>query len=71
VPALLTAGGRSIADIVAAGAWQCNTWENCPMAEAFGVHTISSIPALLRPRAMQFIQFFDAELIPCPTEAKS
>ena len=69
VPALLVAGGRSLADILAAGAWTCHQWINCPMAEAFGVHDLSKVPALYRPRAYQFIRYFDAGLIPEPTRA--
>lgn len=36
------------------------------MAHAFGAHNLSGVPVLLRPRAEQFIQFFDAKLIPWP-----
>ena len=59
VPALLTVEGKS----VSSAAWQCHTWNNCPMAEAFGVHEIKDIPLLFRPRTEQFLRYFDANLI--------
>ncbi|AGY57116.1 pentapeptide repeat-containing protein [Gloeobacter kilaueensis] len=64
VPALCTAGGRKLEEV--AGHWDCHTWENCPMAAAFGVQGIEEIPLLFRPRAQQFVPLFDAGLIPCP-----
>ena len=64
VPALLTAGGQSLESF--ADHFVCHTWENCPMAHAFGAHDLSGVPLLLRPRAEQFIQFFDAGQIPWP-----
>ena len=67
VPALLTAGGKSLSDIVASGAWDCHSWTNCPMATAFSTHDLTGVPKLLRPRADQFIRYFDAKLIPVPT----
>ena len=69
VPSLLTAGGKTVEEVVASGAWDCHSWTNCPMAFAFGVHTEDEIPKLLQPRARQFIRFFDAKLIPCPSPA--
>jgi hypothetical protein len=36
------------------------------MHEAFNAETLTDVPTLLRPRVEQFIQFFDAKLIPCP-----
>jgi uncharacterized protein YjbI with pentapeptide repeats len=66
VPALLTAGGKSLADVVS-NAWDCHKWTNCPMAYAFGVHEISEIPPLYRESAELFISLFDANLIPRPT----
>lgn len=62
VPALLEAGGHPVGK----SAWGCYSWENCPMAQAFGVHEISQIPILYRPRVKQFIRFFDARLLPAP-----
>lgn len=65
VPALLTAGGKPLDSFVEP--WKCHTWENCPMAWAFDGNGLDDVPILLRPRAEQFIQFFDAGLIPCPS----
>jgi hypothetical protein len=64
VPALLIAGGQSLESF--SEHWKCHSWENCPMAHAFGVHQIEDVPILLRPRASQFIQLYDAEQIPWP-----
>ena len=64
VPSLLTAGGKSLDSF--APHWQCHSWENCPMHHAFDASDIAGVPALLRPRAEQFIQLFDAGLIPWP-----
>ena len=64
VPALLTAGGKSLEECKAH--WECHTWSNCPMAWAFDCKGIEGVPILLRPRAQQFVQLFDAKLIPCP-----
>ena len=69
VPALLTAGGKTIKAIVAAGAWKCHSWENCPMAEAFSVRSLDDCPILLRTRVEQFVRFFDMGLIPQPEVA--
>ena len=66
VPSLLTAGGKSLAEVVESGCWECHSWENCPMAVAFGVHSVNDTPLLLRPRVEQFVQLFDAKLIPQP-----
>jgi len=66
VPALLCAGGKTVVDIVSGGHWDCHTWDNCPMAAAFGVNNVESVPTLWCPRVRQFIQFFDAKLIPVP-----
>jgi uncharacterized protein YjbI with pentapeptide repeats len=68
VPALLTAGGQPLASF--AESWQCHSWSNCPIAHAFGADGIDAVPALFRPRTEQFVQFFDADLIPCPVEAR-
>ena len=56
VPALIAAGGRPVSE----AAWSCHSWENCPMAEAFGVHRVDDVPRLHRPRVEQFIRLFDA-----------
>ena len=62
VPALLTAGGKTLESFQ--GHWQCHTWDNCPMAHAHSTSNLEGVPALLRPRAVQFIQFFDGRQIP-------
>ena len=62
VPALLAAGGHEVSP----EAWQCHTWNNCPMAEAFGVQRLDMVPLLHRPRVEQFVQLYDAGLIPAP-----
>ena len=66
VPALLTAGGKSLESFTRA--FSCHSWDNCPMAHAFDGHgrDLSAVPILLRPRAEQFIQLFDANQIPWP-----
>jgi hypothetical protein len=69
VPALLTAGGKTLDEIREAGAWDCHEWSNCPMHVAFGVNHASEMVgpfAIYRQRAEEFIQFFDAGLIPAP-----
>ena len=68
VPALLAAGGKAVADVLAAGAWDCHQWTNCPMAVAFGVDSLAGVPILLRPRADEFVRYFDAQLIPAPRQ---
>ena len=64
MPALCQAGGKSLAEV--ATAWECHEWENCPMSVAFGVRDFYSIPLQYQKEVTQFIQFFDAGLIPCP-----
>ena len=64
VPALLTAGGRELQQVLKPEHWNCHSWENCPMAVAFNTTGITGIPVLLRPRADQFIRYFDAGVIP-------
>ena len=64
VPALLTAGGKSLESF--AEHWQCHTWDNCPMAHAFDVKSPGDVPLLFRPRAEQFIQFYDSGQILWP-----
>ena len=68
VPSLLTAGGKDIAALVGARAWECHTWRNCPMAEAFSVGDPCDVPVLLRPRAAEFVRYFDSGLIPAPRQ---
>ena len=67
VPALLCAGGKPLAAVATAETWACHSWQNCPMALAFDVHSPESVPALHRGQAQRFVQFFDAGLIPLPT----
>jgi len=64
VPALLTAGGRELKQVLKPEHWNCHSWENCPMAVAFNTTGITGIPVLLRPRADQFIRYFDSGVIP-------
>lgn len=71
VPALLTAGGKSLDDIAVSGAWDCHDWSNCPMHVAFGIAAESDGPPLLVPRIRQFVQMFDAKLIPAPVRDES
>ena len=69
VPALLTAGGKPMESF--ADHWQCHDWINCPIAHAFDVHELNDVPILLRPRAKQFIDLFDAKQIPWPLPTKA
>jgi hypothetical protein len=71
VPALLTAGGKTLEEVVGSGAWKCHSWENCPMAAAFGIDSADKGPPLLRGRIKEFVQFFDAGMIPNPLKAAS
>jgi hypothetical protein len=64
VPALLTAGGKSLEEVVSY--WHGLTWPNCPLAVAFGVSALEDVPALYRPRAEQFAQLYDAGLLRKP-----
>ena len=61
VPALLVAAGKTLESFVEH--WECHTWDNCPIAHAYDVRDISGVPLLLRPRAEQFVQFFDSKQI--------
>lgn len=62
MPALLVAGGKDLSSFEEH--WTCHDWSNCPMAHAFSCGGIAGVPILLRPRAEQFVKFFDAKLIP-------
>src|SRR5882757_145544 len=62
VPALLIAGGKALGDVIEQS-WDCHSWENCPMAVAFDVHKVEDVPILYRPRAEQFIRYFDAKML--------
>jgi hypothetical protein len=70
VPALLIAGGRALADVLTREHWDCHSWENCPMAAAFSTKSVSGVPLLLKPRADQFIRYFDSKLIPLEAVGK-
>ena len=70
VPALLAAGGNPVPD----EAWQCYTWKNCLVANAFGVKGLSGVPLLYREQAQFLIQVFDAKLLSrelCYPESKA
>ena len=67
LPALLVAGGRSLAMVAAS--WSCHEWTNCPMAVAFDVHNLDDVPQLYRREARQFVQLFDAGLLSVPNGA--
>ena len=76
VPALLMAGGKPLADVLAAlkarGGWAaCHQWSNCPLHEAFGADGLDGVPPLYRWEAAQFVQLFDAGLIPEPVLPES
>ena len=71
VPALLTAGGRALTDVLTPQHWDCHSWDNCPMAAAFQTDGIQGVPILLKPRAEQFIRYFDAKLIPLDAVGKA
>ncbi len=71
VPALLVAGGREIAAVATPETWACHDWSNCPMHAAFRARELPDVPALHRPRAKQFVQLFDAGLIPLPALTES
>jgi hypothetical protein len=66
VPQLCMAGGKPLAAVACDEHWKCNSWDNCPMAAAFDVNSEDQVPILLRPRVREFVQFFDAGLIPMP-----
>lgn len=62
VVASLLANSIAIEEIVAKS-WNVHDWTSCPMATRFHTNDINGVPVLLRPRAEQFIQFFDAKLL--------
>ena len=70
VPALLTAGGKTLAEVATPEIWACHSWRSgeiaCPIGTAFDCSELSSVPALYRDQAERFIQFFDVGLIPLP-----
>lgn len=66
VPALLTAGGKTLEEVVGSGCWDCHSWDNCPLHVAFGAKELAELPLLLQARASQFLWLFDQGLIPQP-----
>jgi hypothetical protein len=66
VPALLTAGGKTLREVLATGCWECHSWENCPMHAAFGAKSLDEVPVLYRLEASRFVALFDAKAIPLP-----
>ena len=66
VPALLTAGGKTLEEIVASGAWDSHDWPNNPISAAFDCDSLAGVPLLLRSRANQFLHLFTNGLIPPP-----
>ena len=66
VPQLLAAGGRPLFEVATPENWSCHTWINCPRATAVGAGSEEDCPVLLLPRIKEFIQYFDALLIPRP-----
>jgi len=66
VPGLLTAGGKTLEEVLTTGCWECHEWNNCPMAVAFNVHSVDEVPALHRWQARRFVALFDAGQIPKP-----
>ncbi|HET7321206.1 MAG TPA: pentapeptide repeat-containing protein [Longimicrobiaceae bacterium] len=62
LPALLDAGGKTLESY--RDHWECHDWSNCPIAHGFGARGLTDVPLLLRPRANDFIQLYDAKLIP-------
>ena len=69
VDTVFAAGGKTVEELLAAGCWDCHEWTNCPMACAFGVQSLDDIPLLFKPRVEQFIQLYDAKLLPRPDVA--
>lgn len=70
VPALLTAGGKTLEEVVAASNWgrDCPP-EESPVFAAFGVAWLDDAPAELRDRLVEFHAFFTAGLVPAPCGA--
>lgn len=64
LPALLRAGVLPLEELLTNDHWNCHSWENCPMAAAFGVHRIGDIPPVHRLEASRFIELFDANALP-------
>jgi uncharacterized protein YjbI with pentapeptide repeats len=71
VPQLCMAGGKPLEAVACSEHWDCHDWNNCPMAAAFDIHNEDEAPILLRPRVKEFVQLFDAKLIPMPKAAST
>jgi len=65
----LTGGGKSLDEIVAAGAWDCHNWDNCPTHVAYGASSIDDLPPDRQREGVLFIALFDAGFLPQPTLA--
>ena len=59
---LLRAGGR-FEEAMKPEHWACHSWENCPMAAAFGVNSASDAPKEWQSKVNEFIRFFDNGLL--------
>lgn len=70
VPAILAAGGRPLSEVVTEEHWACHSWDNCPMAAAFGVKAPSEVPAIHRTEAARFVELFDAKALPLESVRK-
>ncbi len=70
VPALLTAGGKALAEVATPEVWDCHSWRDggisCPVGTAFGVERLEDVPPLHWYEAGQLVEFFDQGLIPLP-----
>jgi hypothetical protein len=65
---LLTQGGKSLSEVVAA--WDRHTWEGCPMHVAFNASGLAAVPECWRAEAATFVALFDGGHLPEP-EARS
>jgi uncharacterized protein YjbI with pentapeptide repeats len=71
VPALLTVAGKDLEAVANKEVWECHSWDNCPMAVAFNVQSLSNVPPLFRAQANLFVQLYDARLIPMPLKKEA
>ena len=71
VPALLTAGGKTLTEVLSTGCWKCHSWENCPMHAAFGISSVQGAPEPLRERVELFVTLFDARALPEPSISRN
>ncbi len=61
---LLTGGGKTIAEVAAA--WDCHTWDDCPLHVAYGVSCIGDLPDEYQADGALFVSLFDDNMIPRP-----